>query len=43
MTGLQIYLLIAPIIVATVFGGGAFWWTRHDAAKARRQHVTRPR
>jgi hypothetical protein len=38
MTGLQIYRLITPIIVATVFGGGEFWWSRHDAAKVRRQH-----
>lgn len=38
MTGLQLYLLIAPFVLLAVVGGAAYWWIhRPDPEEPRPQ------
>jgi hypothetical protein len=30
MTDLQLYLIIAPLVIAAIGVGAAFWWVRQD-------------
>lgn len=29
MTSLQLYMLIAPVVVLLIAGAGTYWWTHH--------------